>query len=154
MVVISFSCFKNLQENFKFFIFKPWFLRVCRTSLLKTLREKEKLLVMNSFSFFPQCFLPTWRTFCHFHQIYNCRLQTLSIWKNLNWFGKGLRNLFRKSCSYPKCFVPKLTNYADRFMTFYDASTPLIWKIAWCIEFFLTLSQTSPGFYVSVIKVF
>ena len=22
-------------------------------------------------------------------------------------------------------------------MTFYDASTPLIWKIVWCIEFFL-----------------
>ena len=30
---------------------KPWFLRVCSTSLLKTLREKEKLLVMSNFSF-------------------------------------------------------------------------------------------------------
>ena len=30
---------------------KPWFLRVCRTSLLKTLREKEKLLVTSNFSF-------------------------------------------------------------------------------------------------------
>ena len=30
---------------------KPWFLRVCSTSLLKTLWEKEKLLVMSNFSF-------------------------------------------------------------------------------------------------------
>ena len=38
---------------------KPWFLRVCSKSLLKTLWEKEKLLV----------------TSCHFHQISNCCLQ-------------------------------------------------------------------------------
>ena len=30
---------------------KPWFLRVCSTSLLKTLWEKEKLLVKSNFSF-------------------------------------------------------------------------------------------------------
>ena len=30
---------------------KPWFLRVCSTSLLKRLWEKEKLLVMSNFSF-------------------------------------------------------------------------------------------------------
>ena len=30
---------------------KPWFLRVCSTNLLKTLWEKEKLLVMSNFSF-------------------------------------------------------------------------------------------------------
>ena len=30
---------------------KPWFLRVCSTSLLETLWEKEKLLVMSNFSF-------------------------------------------------------------------------------------------------------
>ena len=30
---------------------KPWFLRVCNTSLLKTLWEKEKLLITSNFSF-------------------------------------------------------------------------------------------------------
>ena len=30
---------------------KPWFLRVCSTILLKTLREKKKLLVTSNFSF-------------------------------------------------------------------------------------------------------
>ena len=34
------------------------------------------------FLLFPQCFLPVWRTFRHFHQIQNCRLQNLSVWKS------------------------------------------------------------------------
>ena len=53
---------------------KPWFLHVCSTSLLKTLWEMEKLLIMNTFSF-SQCFQPFRRSFCHFHQIQNCCLQ-------------------------------------------------------------------------------
>ena len=47
---------------------KPWFLRVCCTSLMKTQWEKEKLLVTSNFSF-SQCFLGVWITFYHFHQI-------------------------------------------------------------------------------------
>ena len=46
-----------------------FFFRVCSTSLLKTLWEKEKLLVTSNFSFLPQCFLPFWRSHHHFHQI-------------------------------------------------------------------------------------
>ena len=37
---------------------KPWFLRVCGGSLLKTLREKEKLLVTSNFSFSHSVFYP------------------------------------------------------------------------------------------------
>ena len=37
---------------------KPWFLRFCSTSLLKTLREKEKLLVTSNFSFSHSVFYP------------------------------------------------------------------------------------------------
>ena len=37
---------------------KPWFLRVCSTSLLKTLWEKEKLLVTSNFSFSHIVFYP------------------------------------------------------------------------------------------------
>ena len=37
---------------------KPWFLHVCRTSLLKTLWEKEKLLITRNFSFFHSVFHP------------------------------------------------------------------------------------------------
>ena len=34
------------------------------------------------FLLFPQCFPPVWRSFCHFRQIWNCCLQTLSFWKS------------------------------------------------------------------------
>ena len=60
---------------------KPWFSHVCYTSLLKTLQEKEKLLITSNFSF-SQCFVPFWEISCHFHQVQNCLLQTLSVWKS------------------------------------------------------------------------
>ena len=37
---------------------KPWFLRVCSITLLKTLWEKEKLLVTSNFSFSHNVFYP------------------------------------------------------------------------------------------------
>ena len=44
----------------------PGFLRVCCTSLLKTLREKEKLLVMSNFSFSRSVFFTSLETFLPF----------------------------------------------------------------------------------------
>ena len=44
---------------------------------------KGEIARNDQFLLFPQCFLPVWRTFCHFHQIWNCCLQTLSVWKSL-----------------------------------------------------------------------
>ena len=46
----------------------PGFLRVCRTSLLKTLGKGE-ITPYEQFLLFPLCFLPAWITFYHFHQI-------------------------------------------------------------------------------------
>ena len=37
------------------------------------------------FLLYPQYFLPIWRTFYHFHQIQNCRLQILTLWKSLKF---------------------------------------------------------------------
>ena len=37
------------------------------------------------FLLFPQCFQALERTFCHFHQIQNSPLQTLSVWKSLKF---------------------------------------------------------------------
>ena len=37
---------------------KPWFLCIYSTSLLKTLPEKKKLLIMSNFSFFHSVFYP------------------------------------------------------------------------------------------------
>ena len=47
---------------------QAWFLRLCSTSILKTLWEKEKLLATSKFLLFPR-FLPFWKTVCHFHQL-------------------------------------------------------------------------------------
>ena len=44
-------------------------------------------------SLFSQCFQPMWTTSCHFYQIWNCRLQTLSDSKSLKcviWRDKSL----------------------------------------------------------------
>ena len=59
---------------------RPW-----ETNLLKTLWKKGEI-VRSSLSFFPQCFLPIWITFCHFRQLWNCRLQTLPVQKSIKFF--------------------------------------------------------------------
>ena len=58
----------------------PW-----ETSLLKTLLGKGEIARNVQFLLFPQCFLPVWKTFCHFQQIWNYHLQTLSVWKSLKF---------------------------------------------------------------------
>ena len=63
---------------------------------------KGEIARNEQFLLFPLCFLTVWRTFCHFHQIQNCRLQTLSIWKSIKFVvwervnenGKRLVSLF------------------------------------------------------------
>ena len=92
---------------------KPWFLRVCSTSLLKTLWEKEKLIVTSNFSFSHSVFLPVWRTFCHFHQIQNCRQETISVWKSLKFVvwervkNPVLTILTPKICFLIVCHLPR-----------------------------------------------
>ena len=72
----------------------PGFFSVCSTSLsLENTVGKGGIAHNQQFLFFPQCFLLVWRTFCHFNQIWNCRLQTLwdwrsltfVIWESVNW---------------------------------------------------------------------
>ena len=54
-VCVCVNCYKRGLNPFSN---KPWFLRVCRANLLKTLWEKEKLLVTSNFSFFHSFFHP------------------------------------------------------------------------------------------------
>ena len=57
---------KNLFDTYELWVVltfnpipnKPWFLRVCSTSLLKTLWEREKLLVTSNFAFSHSIFYP------------------------------------------------------------------------------------------------
>ena len=46
---------------------------------------KGEIARNEQFLLFPQCFLPICRTFCHFHPIWNCRMQTLSVWFSLKF---------------------------------------------------------------------
>ena len=83
-VISHLTLYQMTKFKFNPFPNKPCFLRVCSTRLLKTLWEKEKLLVTSNFSF-SQCFLPIRRTFYHFQRIWNCRLQTPSVWMRLKF---------------------------------------------------------------------
>ena len=58
-----------LGKAFNPFPEKPWFLRICSTSILKTPKEKEKLLITSNFIFSHSVFKPIKITSCHFHQI-------------------------------------------------------------------------------------
>ena len=60
-------------------------IRVCSTSLLKPLWEKEKLLVTSNFSFSHTVFRPVRELSPRFIKFKNCRLQTLSVWKSLKF---------------------------------------------------------------------
>ena len=70
---------------------KLWFLRVCSTSLLKTLREMEKLLVMSNFSFSHSVFYPIGELAAIFIKvkIVVCKLVQFGRVQNLS-FGKRL----------------------------------------------------------------
>ena len=46
---------------------------------------KGEIAHNEQFLLFPQCFLPFWKPFSHFHQTKNCCLQTLSVWKSLKF---------------------------------------------------------------------
>ena len=46
---------------------------------------KGEIACNEQFLLFLPCFLPDWRTLWHFHWIWNCCLQTLSVWKSLKF---------------------------------------------------------------------
>ena len=46
---------------------------------------KGEIAHNEQFVLFQRCFLPILRTACNFNQIQNCCLQTLSVWKSLNF---------------------------------------------------------------------
>ena len=74
------------------------------------------------FLFFPQCFLPFWRTFCHFHQIQNCRLQTLSVWKSLKFLVWGRVN--------PKWFTLNAIRYLYSYCIYWKACINFAWYLS------------------------
>ena len=112
------------RQHFKFdglsvnlFQYKPLFLRVCSTTILKTLWEKEKIARNEQFLLFPQCFLPFWRTFSHIYQIFNSRLQNLSVWNGLKFvrFGKRFSTRYIGLCIH-QTFLSTFLAIVSRFL--------------------------------------
>ena len=104
----NFSVKKTVNAAFGFlrvnpFQNEPWFLPVCSISLLKTLREKEKLLIMSNFSFSHSVFYQFVENFCHFHQTLNFlqsvsdrRSLTFVVWERVKPFSYKQMILFTR----------------------------------------------------------
>ena len=60
---------------------KPWFLHICSASLLKTLWEKENLLITSNFSFSHSVFYPFGELPTIFIKLEKVVLKTLSLEK-------------------------------------------------------------------------
>ena len=80
---------------------KPWFLRVCSRSLLKTLWEKEKLLVTSNFSFSHCVFYPFGELSAILNK-FEIVVCNLSIWESLKFVVWERVNLLFEICS-PNC---------------------------------------------------
>ena len=114
---------------------------------------KGEITRKEQFLLFPHCFLLVLGTFCHFHRIWNCRLQTLSVWKSLKFvvwervkprdFGKGFSVL---GDSLGRCrlrlvhsdgallILHNNSPYGNSFITDESVNTPLFqwnWVIVW-----------------------
>ena len=90
-VIIQLTMVHELyQKDTEFYELKPFpkqalvFTCLQYKSLENTVGKGE-IARNEQFLLFPQCFLSIRRTFCHFQQTLNCRLQTLSIWKSLKF---------------------------------------------------------------------
>ena len=88
----------GVSNSFNPFPNKPLFLRVCSTSLLNTLREKEKLLITSSFFFSHSVFYPFRELSAIFIKlvIVVCKLFQFGESK-IGFFGKGLKHM---SCKF------------------------------------------------------
>ena len=80
---------KFMIKSFSSFSNKPWFLRVCSTSIVNTVGKGE-IAHSEQFLLFQQCFLPVWRTGCNFHWTWNCLplfylFFFFSVWKSLKF---------------------------------------------------------------------
>ena len=73
----------TMQYFFNSLPHNPDFQRPWKRSLLKTLCEKERMLVTNIFSSFPQCFLSFLKRISNFKSYLCWCLKMLSVWTSL-----------------------------------------------------------------------
>ena len=125
------------------FINEGYCLTLCQTSpgfyvsavelYWKHCGKKEKLLVMNNFSFSHSVFFPCWELSAScFHQSWNCRLQRLSVWKSLKfviWERVYEKFCFELSQNIP--FTGNLVMVSYFYIDFSRLSTILLGLFNW-----------------------
>ena len=77
------KCFECIHNFFSPFFKQGFVFKCLQYKTFENTVGKGEIARYEQFLLFPQRFLPFWRTFCHFSQIQNCRLQTLSVWRSL-----------------------------------------------------------------------
>ena len=80
--MLSAICF-NLDQSKILFPNQALVFTYPRYKSFENTESKGEIAHFEQFLLFLQCFLTILRHFYHFHQ--NCRLQTLSVWKNLKF---------------------------------------------------------------------
>ena len=108
---------------------KPWILRVCITSLLRTLLEKEKLLVRSNFSFSHSVFYLFGELSAIFikSEIVVCKL---SVWKSLKcvvW--ELVKIVCQILCSLTGACDVHISRASDIFQDFQDDPWSKIWWV-------------------------
>ena len=93
---------------------------------------KGEIARNEQFFFFPQYFLPFWRTFCHFHQVQNYQLQTLSVWKSLKFFiwerDNTLQNNKILDWTKLKAFADVKLNVSRKIISLFDRVEKIVGK--------------------------
>ena len=105
--------------------------------------RKGEIACYKRFLLFSECFLPCMTLIFHFKCILKC-LQSVSVWTSLKFCIKVFCNQVAQSAQ---------ANMGQTFWLFvhllYIQEQPIS-----TFNCLLTLSQTSPGFYVSAVQVF
>ena len=81
------KCHYCVTKGFNSFPNKPWCLQ---DKSFENTVGKGEIVRNEQFLLFPQCFLPFWRAFCHFHQFEIVVCKLLQLGKVLN-LGKGFK---------------------------------------------------------------
>ena len=101
---------------------------------------KEAIARNKQFLLLPQCFLPVWRTFRHFRQIQNCRLQSLSVWNSLKFVVWEMVNHFPNKPWFLRVCNTSLVKTLRQKEKFYEHSLFLFFT---CLKSFLPFSSNS-----------
>ena len=89
---------------------QPWLFTWLQYQSFENTVGKWEIGCNEQFLLFPWCFLSSWRIVCLFHQIWNCYLQTLSVWMIVKftvweWDETPVHRAWFRTCIYIFLFL-------------------------------------------------